>query len=856
MKKYYLFLFVFICLIFSNCQSLKEELQRKDKSPSAAYEALNMLGHARTYPNTQMPDKAHFAAWKKVKPMMEEEKTKSNTDPWESMGPHNRAGRTLALVFNPQNPNTLYAGSASGGLWRSYTAGKGVNAWERVDIDLPVLAVSSIAFAANDSMTMYIGTGEVYNYVQAGTGAADRRTRGTYGIGVLKSTDGGTTWTKSLDWSYAQNRGIWSVEVHPQNPDIVYAGTTHGVYKSIDAGANWNQVLDNPMVMDLIIHPNEPDRILVGCGNLGSENQGMYYTHDGGLNWIPIVPLGVNPNFQGKIQLAYAPSNPDIVYASIGNGFWFDDGATWLVRNENFGLGDWELKNTIDYSRWQGWFAHDVAVSPNNPDVITCVGIEVWRSTNAGETLTRITSGGTGFSNPEIGGPDGNSDYVHSDAHDVIYHPTDPNRVFVASDGGISESENGGLTYHGRNGRYQSVQFYNGFSNSYQDSTLALGGLQDNNTIIWNGDKTWQTKVGGDGSWTGINVQNDNMVYASSQFLNIARSQDGGQNFPFFISPDIGNENVAFIAPYVVAQNDPRILYAGAERIYKSTNQGDFWQPTNSGAVLDGNPAFCMEVAPSNDNVVYVGTAPVDTRGNIFVTLNGGVTWANITQNLPDRYPTDVTVDPNDEATAYVVFSGFETSHVFKTQNYGSSWQDISGDLPDVPTNAVIVDPYNSGHIYVGNDIGIFVSTDGGATWEAFQDGLPPAVLVFDLKISPSNRKLRVATHGNGAFQRDLIEQEDMSVATQELDPQIAVIKVFPNPTTDFINLSIELKQEKLTSIRIFNLEGKIVHTINNLNSNPQQNHLIPVKEWVAGQYFCHFELEKYTLTKSFIVIK
>lgn len=504
---------------------------------SGAYQALNFLGARQTYPYGTLPTNAHYAAWQRWHSGNTASARGNPPLPWESLGPHNRGGRTLTLALNPQNENTIYAGSASGGLWKSTTGGAGVEAWEKVETGFPVLGVSTIAIHPTDSMTMYIGTGEVYNSEAAGTGAAYRNTRGSYGMGILKTIDGGQTWSLSLDWSYDQQHGIWMIKIDPTNPAIIYAATTQGTYKSTDAGTNWNQVLDVVMGTDLLIHPSDPNKILAACGNFGSPGYGIYRSEDAGLTWQQIIS-NLPTTFLGKIQLGFAPSAPDIVYASIGNGFSFDDGATWLCRSNDFGT-NWTVRSTEDYSRFQGWFAHDVAVRPDNPDELIAIGINVWKSVNGGNTLSIITEGGVGFANPPIEGPDGNANYVHSDAHDVLYHPTNSNIVYVASDGGIHRSDDGGSNWYSANGGYQTAQFYNGTSTSQNDPDFFIGGLQDNGTIRWNGDLTWTRVFGGDGSWTAIDPDNDNTFFVSYQRLNVLKTIDGGNGFLALIGAEV-----------------------------------------------------------------------------------------------------------------------------------------------------------------------------------------------------------------------------------------------------------------------------------------------------------------------------
>lgn len=845
-------LFALLVLVLMGCQPIESNEASEKEQISGAYEALQFFGKRTTYPEVEIPQAAFYRAWQQNDQLRQvEAQARGGTMPWESMGPVNRGGRTLALAFNPLNPNTLWIGTASGGLWRSYTEGLGAEAWHYIETGFPVLGVSTIALPPGDSTTLYIGTGEVYNYEAAGTGAAYRSTRGSYGMGILKSTDGGETWALSLDWSYDQNRGIWAIKIDPDNPNTVYAATTHGVYKSTDAGDSWVEKLDVPMANDLVIHPENTDIIVAGVGNLGSPNRGIYRSTDGGETWVEIT-TNIPQDFQGKIQLNYAPSDPDILYASIGNGFGFSDGATWLCRSTNFGA-TWTVVNEEDYSRWQGWFAHDVDVSLDDPDEIVAVGITAWRSTDGGQFLIEEAGGGIGDVNPD---PGDNSprEQVHSDCHDVQWHPTNPNIVYVTSDGGVHRSTDRGQTYQFVNGGLQNCQFYNGFSNSLQNPNFCLGGLQDNGTISWNGDNTWTVISGGDGSWSAINPEHDTTFYVSSQRLNVRRNRptDGwtGMNIPEVSEP-------VFIAPYAICPSDGDIMYAGNGGIVKTVNGGDNWDLTIGGSLLDGgNPVLSLDVS-SNPDVVYCGTAPTTlfggSRSGFFVTQDGGTTFQDRTGILPDRYPMDVEVDPTDEATAYVVFSGFGSGHVYKTTDYGVNWTDITGELPDIPTNAIVVDPDIPDHIYVGNDFGVYVSRDGGESWESYQEGLNTATMIFDLVISPANRKLRAATHGNGAYQRDLL---DFDVSTDELSEQLNGLKLYPNPATTATTIEFELQEAQELQLRLVNVAGKVVQERAATNYPAGQHRISWSCEGLsAGTYFLQLQATTGLRTQKLVIL-
>lgn len=794
-------------VVFLSCEK-KTEISGKI---SGAYKALNFWSYQRAYPQSAIPDVGHYKAFEYSQKLKKSTAVEA-MDGWRAIGPHNMGGRTLAVAFNPQNPNTIYAGSASGGLWRSYSAGKGAQAWQYISTGFPVLGVSSIAIAPNDSNTIYIGTGEVYSYQGVGTGAAYRSTRGTYGIGVLKSIDGGLTWEKSLDWSYNQKRGIWAIKLNPANPKTVWAATTEGTYRSYDAGISWEKVHDVIMAMDLVINFADSNKIIVTCGNFKSQGHGIYLTEDGGDSWNKTT-AGLPETFGGKALLSTTPEFPDIVFASIGNGFDFDDGHSWLCISSDAGK-TWGVVSEQDYSKWQGWFAHDVAVDPQNFANVLAVGIDAWKSELGGSGLVQKTVWSKWYKGQLLPGqPEGPPDFSHADHHDVIYHPTDPDIIYMGTDGGVFRSLDGGETFEACNGGYQTTQFYNGFSNSQQDSLLAIGGLQDNGTIVYRGTTAWdRIVIGGDGCWAGIDFTNDNVMYGSSQNLNVSRSTNRGRSFGRLSIPG-SNRFTSFVAPFVVSISNPSVLYAGRDIVYKSTTRGASWSATNSGQPLDGNPVMSMAISYLDEDVVYAATAPYGgIRSGIFRTLDGGNSWANITLNLPDRFPTDVVVDPNNDKNVYVTFSGFGTSHLFKSTNGGENWIDISSGLPDVPTNAVIVDPENPQFIYAGNDLGVFSSTDGGTTWLPFSDGLPDAVIAMDLVISPTNRKLRVATHGNGAYERDLFEYP----STVQQGPPAApnsfeLFQNYPNPFNSQTIIPYRLTASGRVSLAVYNSNGQLI---------------------------------------------
>lgn len=786
---------------------------------SGARQALDYLTNARAYPAKSFPQSGiadAFAVMRKDLSKQNLLNSVQELDPWRAIGPHNIGGRTLAIAVNPQNPNTIYAGSASGGLWRSYTAGEGDNAWEYVSTGFPVLGVSSIAIAPDDSNVIYIGTGEVYGSPVTFPGiTGDRTTRGSYGIGILKSTDGGRTWQKSLDWLFQQQRGVQMVRINPRRPATVWAATTEGTYRSYDSGLTWQSVHQVVMATDLEINPADTNTVFVGAGGMGSPGHGIYRTRDGGTTWQKANIPGV-VTFRGKVRLAISQSSPNIVYASIGksSGSLFTNEATgtWLAKTVDSG-DSWSVVSSVDYSRIQGWYAHDVAVHPTNPDLVWTAGqpFSPYRSTSGGTFLSTAQSQGYfqgDAQNRARGLPDSWADFHH-----IVYDPTDPDIMYFANDGGVFRSTDGGRTVRNCSYGYQTTQFYNGTSSSYSDSLMTIGGLQDNNSAIYEGQVSWRRLYCCDGGWTAIHQSDNNVIYVSGQFLSIGKSNTRGiSGFQQLNLPGLEARLTNFIAPYVLGP-DNLTMYAGSNIVFKSVDGGTTWSKANGGQPLDTNPLIAMAISEQSIDVVYAATSPGDSRGRLFRTGNGGLSWSDITGDLPDRFPTDLAVDPTDDQVVYATLGGFGSSHVFRSINSGASWEDIGAGLPDVPTWAVIVDPDFPQQLFVGSDLGVYFSPDLGQTWQAHMAELPDAVIAMDLTIARANRVLRVATHGNGFYESRLPLGQPTSVTDDRVSlPRSFVLEQnYPNPFNLETRIKYYLQRRGEVELRIYNSLGQQV---------------------------------------------
>ncbi len=702
---------------------------------SGAMAALEFWTRSRAYPDNDIPPDKFYRSYQMEKMNRKEISRRiSGASIWNPIGPANLQGRAISVAINPLNPKTVYVGSASGGLWRSYTGGLTAD-WQQMLFGYPARGIGAIAIDPTDSNIIYVGTGEVYRYQGSFGGQVVRTTRGSYGIGILKTTDGGATWSKSLDWSLNQETGIQRLAINPLNHRTIYAATSEGIYKSTDAGGTWSNILTIFLGEDVVINPLDTNKVLVSCGDLGMGGTGLYRSTDAGANWSTVSGI---PTYLGKTLLEMYGANPNTVFASVGIDSVTDHGA--LYRSRDFG-NTWSLvydQNGTGLFQVQGWYSHFVAVKPNDSTQIVHAAVPVYKSTNGGSSW--FGSGGG-----------------YSDNHSYAHDPTDPNILYVVNDDGVYRSTDFGSSFTNVGTGMITGQFYNGFSSSYQDSLVAIGQSQDHIPgYRYLGSMTWDhASVVDEVGWTAINPANDNIMYAGNRFgSDLYKSTNRGVSFNFLIG---FAGSGAWNSPFVVSAANPNILYFGDQYVHKSTSAGGSWALMNAGNPLDGDPSLSMAIGTTSPDTVFIGTAPMTTSAHVFRTTNGGTSWTDVTGIMPDRYPMDLAVDPTNSRIVYCVFGGFGSGHVYKSTNAGTSWSNITGTLPDVPTTAVVVDSLHPNVVYIGNDLGVYVSADTGVTWSGFSEGFPDAVIIADLSISPSNRVLRAVTHGNGVYERKLL---------------------------------------------------------------------------------------------------
>ncbi len=852
------------------------ELFQEDNIKQLRYSAKNGLEYwasQRFYPDNRVPGDAISRAFDEAEIMRKTTISPLVPDIWEAMGPSNIGGRTIALAMHPDDTNTLFAGSASGGLWSLTFTGTGDTDyyWERIATGYPVLGVNAIALDPTDRDVIYIGTGEVYGYKsqdgETTWGSTWMRVRGNYGIGILKSTDGGITWTKSLDWTKQMENGVLSLEIDPTDSDIVYAGTTEGVYRSMDAGSSWERVNSIVMAVDVDIDPNNPETIFASCGNLGTSGHGIYRSTDGGDTWEKLS-TGLPDTWTGKTLLDIYSASPNIIFADICN----QRERIGLYKSEDSG-DTWELINEagmVNLYEGQGYFSHFVRVNPVNKNKIFLAKVGYADSDDGGLSFNTIYEETYDFiDKPGV---------AHGDIHDFFNHPDEPESFFLATDGGVYITRDGGRTFIDLNNGYQTTQFYPGFASSNTDPDFAIGGFQDNGTAVFTGTAEWIWWVGpGDGAYAAIDQNNNDIVYMSSQYLNIYKSTNRFTStifddtddwnyatpYPRYQARHPDQEWAAFIAPFVLATSER--IYAATNYVYRSDDAGETWTHLNYDNPLSGLPVISLAVHRSNPDVVYAATAPYqpdNSRPRFYASTNAGQSFIDYTEGLPDRYIVDIAVSPHNENVVYAALSGYNTSHLWRSSNGGMTWRSVGHDLPDLPTNAVIVDPEDFTNVYIGNDLGVWVSNDFCQTWYEFNEGLPEAVIAMDLSISESDRKLRVLTHGNGAFERSLLPADGYPSDVVEIPLEYELHQNYPNPFNPSTTISFELSKQEIVSLKIYNTLGQLVKTfpeteyeqgLNRVTWNGQDDRGMQV---ASGTYIYRIRVNEKVTCKRMTIIR
>ena len=714
----------------------------------------------RTYPSFSLPRDARRAAWESRPRIEINSVTASAAGKWESIGPSPTSpiffynwgltsGRINAVAVSPANPRIVIAGSSTGGIWQSTDDG---NSFVPVSDDQVDLAVGSISFSKSNPSIVYAGMGDTK--------------LGYLGSGVLKSTDGGKTWSRVSGNSLPSPGTISKIEVDPADSNRVYAAqysrlsggkvTSSGFYVSTDGGVNWTQTFAGAP-RDVAIDPGNSRRLYLGVSRIDQSLDppfGLYLSTDRGSTWSALFTAEFDLSQRRDIRVALTPADTQTVYAYFGGRNGADFAARLRISTD--GGATWSERNTSLFDTTQFGYNTYIVASPADANTVYLGSRDIFKSTDAGVSWTNLTLNYAVLDDPTFTPGLSRS---HADQHALAFVPGNPEQFFVGNDGGISKSTDGGSTFRSLNATLTLTQFV-GLSVHPTDRTITYGGTQDNGSQRrFAAQGRWYEIATGDGGHVVINPLDPSIVFTTYIRGAIYRFFANGTWFDNQIAwnwsfgEPLENARMAFYPPFTGNGVD-QTLYFGTWRLFISANLGDSWLAPagdldlTKGLTDSGRDVLsAIAVARSNPNHIYTGSV----QGRAMVSGDGGRTWTDVTSGLPDRSITSLAVDAADPAIAYVAVSGFNSGHLFKTGNSGATWTDISNGLPDIPVNALLIDPVIPDTLYAGSDIGVFRSTDRGASWRAFNKGIPP-VVVHEFTAQRSGL-IQVATYGRGAYE-------------------------------------------------------------------------------------------------------
>ena len=643
---------------------------------------------------------------------------------WKLIGPSNIGGRITDIEMPRNNDTTIYAASASGGIFASTNFGA---TWLPIFDKQTALAIGDIEIDPNNDSIIYAGTGEP----NTGGGSI------TYdGNGIYKSLNAGKTW-KSIGLTTAGTIG--KVSVAKTNSNIVYVAAVgniyqksndRGLYKSVNGGTTWTKVLyisDSTSINDVAISPVDANTLYAttwervsrpGLRVYGGITSNLYKSTDGGIQWTKLLPDDVN---RGKLTIDIPPTNAGKLFVSVAN----KDGTFNTIYKYD-GTTFTSIKTGISAATTYTWWFGGITCDPANENIVYFSDFNLFRTTNGGNSWQVVAASS------------------HVDQHSVCVNRVTNAKVVIGNDGGVYTSTNSlsNITFSS----LPNTQVYD-FDVYKADETFVSAAFQDNSFAHTSTQTVtgWQLFGGGDGVQIRVNPTDRTETY-SSQYGGLSISTTG-INFA---------DRFNWWCPIRLDPVNAAIRYFGTNKVYKFNPTLNKWTAistdlTNGTGAGNFGTITALAVAPSNNNYIYSGS----DDGQVYVTKNAGTNWQKITTGLPALWVTFIKTEAANPEIAYVGFSGyrygFKDAHIYKTTNAGTSWARVSNDLPQVPVNDLEIDPANTNTLYLGTDIGVYYSTNGGTNWLRLGTKMPAAV-VSTLNFAVNTRQLYAATYGRSIY--------------------------------------------------------------------------------------------------------
>lgn len=818
---------------FDELQAAGENIwSEKDSERGNGYKAFKRwewFNETRLGENKSLaPQGANYIAWRSYLDNLRKADLRNNLSNWEFVGPttatggYQGMGRVSCIAFHPTMQNTYWVGTPSGGIWKTTDDG---NTWSTNTDFAPVLGVSSIVINPNNPDSMYALTGDGDRGSLSGLTGAPRGDNKS--LGVIISTNGGASWdTTGLNFTYNEAVLGRKLLMDPLDTRKLICVTGSGIYRTTDAGANWSKSI-NGYFIDIEYHPTNPDIIYATTLNFGG-NCRLYRSTDNGVSFTSTY-IFTNGT---RAALATTPAAPNSLFVLVGEKS--TGSYEGLYKSTNAGLGLTKIGDQASHTnilgsatdgsstKGQGWYDLIIEVENNDSNIIYTGGVNDWKSTDGGQTISCLTNWWNSGGFPE----------VHADKHFFAFHPLKNNRLYECNDGGVYYTDNKGSSWTEISEGLQISQLYKMTLDNEENPTI-LGGSQDNGTYGRDGNGNGYLATGGDGMECHTDQNNTSTMYAAYARGVLYRNHF---NFKFRNQTDKISDNIsgtptgAWVTPYALEPSNQDNIVAGYQYVVRSTDQGNTWSSISSNFTSTGDLRN-IALSQSDDQTIYAADFY-----RIWVTFDQGTNWTSIKTSTSTAPITDVVVDPYSDSIIYITYGGYSAvKKVEKLANNGTNWitSNLTGTLPNVAVNTLAIDSNGADEIYIGTDLGIFYRTKTMNDWERFSNNLPN-VVVTDLDIAPNYRKLYAATYGRGIW-------------VTPLEESFGAVGLYPAHLSTSIDTSSTLKVTfnkdiaTINSTEIYYYEGnnagvRITNSTANITINANEATITPDAPLPAGR--------------------